>query len=845
MFSWLLVFAIPISAWEKSAPPYVPCASPWEFVGPTGYVEKEGSNNTMFVATNTVAGGHDGIWFVGTVNGGVWRTKDLYENNYNPKWEPVTDNQPVNCAAIGAMTVATFDSTLVAAGCGGTTSSMMEKDWNVQNTGDWGGLMISQDQGDTWEMTNFPVNYYITGVMLLEPKGKIVVSARSHAADKNDGGIWISSDLGKTFKRTLKKPVYDLIYEPNSQQMFASLALDRDTVSVSFDNATTWTSMSDGLDWGDQIPFFTQLAINTAGPKPVLFLVAFTLGPKNEADTHSNLHSALLGGSSVHWKVVSGQPRNLDPDHMPKDRVTILADPEDSKLLYLAGNTDPIYRIDWTIGEWTLMIGRHDTIDDSEPHGDCRKFVWDSNKGNLLLVQDGGLSVRLNPRTTKGQWVGVAGNMGTMEFYTAGWDERLGRWIGGAQDNSVQITRPGNLIGLAVVGGDGTRVYVDNTHCPARLVGSSQMLGGLSVISEDPPLRERIHIGDMSDHDIPYFLHPITLNYQQPDQLYYWVNGSQSRPGALYQVTIPKPSKPLGKLHFYDSDHNEDDNDEDDNDEDDNDDNDDDNEEQNAAAPVHVVDIPNVLDLVVGGYTNNKSDPSLIVAMNDTHLYQRRNDEKLSRTTLPSKFAITTVFDVYDGDDAVVGPLAHGKTVSLAVSPANSANIAICGWARDMTNGEEKLWFTQDAAKSWIDITGNLVAATETTHRPHPSGILIVEYSDLGFDAILVGTVSGVYLSWTDNVGRWSRVGLFSDLPLVKVQGLNYEPYSDTLVAATFGRGIYVIHKAKLMLLKQKDQQTASKCDVPTPPPPASSAKFFPPQEKCFNLKAFILENTP
>ena len=38
---------------------------------------------------------------------------------------------------------------------------------------------------------------------------------------------------------------------------------------------------------------------------------------------------------------------------------------------------------------------------------------------------------------------------------------------------------------------------------------------------------------------------------------------------------------------------------------------------------------------------------------------------------------------------------------------------------------------------------------------------------------------------------RWSRFGTCSDFPIVLTAGLSYEHYSDTLVAATFGRGVY------------------------------------------------------
>ena len=71
----------------------------------------------------------------------------------------------------------------------------------------------------------------------------------------------------------------------------------------------------------------------------------------------------------------------------------------------------------------------------------------------------------------------------------------------------------------------------------------------------------------------------------------------------------------------------------------------------------------------------------------------------------------------------------------------------------------------------------------------------------------------------------WTRLG--AEFPLVLNAGLSYEHYSDTVVAATMGRGIYTLKNAKEALLKFRS------CAVPSAPRPvkeASSAMFFPPQ---------------
>jgi hypothetical protein len=186
--------------------------------------------------------------------------------------------------------------------------------------------------------------------------------------------------------------------------------------------------------------------------------------------------------------------------------------------------------------------------------------------------------------------------------------------------------------------------------------------------------------------------------------------------------------------------------------------------------------------------------------------------------------------------EAIVGPVSHGKTVSLSVSPRDSHTVAVTGWPSIKSNseGEESVWITQDAGKSWIDVTGNLVAATSTIGKARPSGLLLIDFPELNSSALLVGTVSGVYLTWTDSLtrGLWSRLGSCAELPLVMVPALSYEHYSDTLVAGTMGRGVFTLHSAKKALLRARMQQESGNCDVKSPPwQPSSSAQYFPGQD--------------
>jgi hypothetical protein len=85
-------------------------------------------------------------------------------------------------------------------------------------------------------------------------------------------------------------------------------------------------------------------------------------------------------------------------------------------------------------------------------------------------------------------------------------------------------------------------------------------------------------------------------------------------------------------------------------------------------------------------------------------------------------------------------------------------------------SGIESVWLTRDAGATWTNATGNLVQATAVVGKARPSALALVDVAELGASALLVGTVSGVFVSWTDDlhVGKWSRLGQCADIPLVR-----------------------------------------------------------------------------
>lgn len=238
------------------------------------------------------------------------------------------DGQPVTCSSIAALHVSATNPSTIYAGCGGSTSSEEGHDWNVMNSGDWAGLMVSTDRGETWKMTGFPPNRYITGVIDMG-KGTVLASTQSELYDATAGGIWRSTDDGASWTQVSTQPTFTLMAVHGGVVLatHAHSGSESKSVSVSTDGGMTWQDVGGGsLDWGaGAVPFYTCATLLSDGDTVVLG--GLTVLPSNSSVTNSalfttSLKSALDGESTegVAWKKLP-QPMSMDQDSMPKVRL--------------------------------------------------------------------------------------------------------------------------------------------------------------------------------------------------------------------------------------------------------------------------------------------------------------------------------------------------------------------------------------------------------------------------------------------------------------------------------------------------------------------------------------------
>ena len=102
-------------------------------------------------------------------------------------------------------------------------------------------------------------------------------------------------------------------------------------------------------------------------------------------------------------------------------------------------------------------------------------------------------------------------------------------------------------------------------------------------------------------------------------------------------------------------------------------------------------------------------------------------------------------------------------------------------WTRVFVADSSAVFVTPDSGTTWQNITGNLTNV----------GIIrCLEFFDLnGTDCVAAGTGIGVYVSFVNNLGVWSRLG--TGMPNAVAFDMSYNPSGDVLVVGTLGRGAY------------------------------------------------------
>jgi Sortilin, neurotensin receptor 3, len=167
-----------------------------------------------------------------------------------------------------------------------------------------------------------------------------------------------------------------------------------------------------------------------------------------------------------------------------------------------------------------------------------------------------------------------------------------------------------------------------------------------------------------------------------------------------------------------------------------------------------------------------KREGLLYVGTDDGHLWLTRDDGKT--------WAELT---------ASIPMPAHKWVSRIVPSRTDEGTVYVAERGREDDDFAPYLWKSTDYGTSWKSIVGNIPAGSINVIREDP----VVP------SLLYVGNDFGVYVS-TDGGAKWNVLG--SNLPTNEVSDIQIEARDNVIVAATYGRGMFVMDATKVRAIK-------------------------------------------
>jgi hypothetical protein len=418
------------------------------------------------------------VW-VGTTNGGVWRTTNADINNPGAiTWTPLMDRLP--SLAIGSVAVDPLDSSgkTVWAGTGNFSNGGVNNGPTPPALAN--GLWRTTDGGVTW----VPLGQNIITWQRVEkvlPTGILNFGKELVLVATTDGGgLFRSTDGGATFNAEGTvgganglpngASVADLIQDPNHPGTFYATVWGPEMVKSGIYKSTnqgnTWQEI-DTAPMNITPSSVVEIAAGGAA-NPILYAAVANPDPGNPFGDNrciiTGVFTSTDGGTT--WGQLPSNPQNFDSGNVQAAApFSMIADPLAAHVAYLAGQEGSWFRFDPTSGSWVGITGGN-ARSGTTPHVDNHDMAFlppNLVPETLLEADDGGIYYLTFPRVPMVVgWQSFDGNLGNVEFYQTALDTNADLVFGGAQDNGISVqSQLGSQVWNGMGGGDGGAVAYD------------------------------------------------------------------------------------------------------------------------------------------------------------------------------------------------------------------------------------------------------------------------------------------------------------------------------------------------------------------------------------------------
>lgn len=759
LFVFTVALALPVGAHGQAST--INTNKKWKPQGPGpavgGQSENAAPDDSIVGAIHTVLAHptNPQILYIGSVNGGVWKTTNA--QSATPSWKPLTDTMATS--AIGALdldpTIA--NAKTIWAGVGKFSSL-------GRLGGNRVGLYKSTNEGNSWTSVTGSGTLLGKNISGLAARGNTIVIAvdTADAFTFANIGIWRSTDGGTTFTQIgvgngaatgLPGGVtYDLVGDrANPSRLFTSVVFadslgGQNGVYRSTNTGANWTKVSNAAMDALLISGVTSNVEFAARGNNVYAAIA------NSGRLAGLFRSGDGGTTWTSMDLPKTGPNNvgIHPGGQASIHLSIAADPTADNVVYIGGDRQPfraeeglgppqfpnsigaqnfsgrLFRCDASLpaGSQCTPLTHIGTVSNSSPHADSREMTFDA-AGNLLETDDGGVYRRTSPGTAAGDWFSIVGDLQVSEQHDASYDTLADVVFVGTQDNDDPHQNSKDAPDwFVLLSGDGGDTAVDTqTLAPAQ-----------------------------------------SIRYDSAQGLQSWVrtfwDAANNLVGFVFPARVPLDGAPQCSGQF--------------------------------VTPVEINAIqPTRLILGCANGTYETLDQGDTIRRISTVVINGSGVEPVSYGGVGNPDLLV----VGSGDSVFIRTAAHpapltqsatypgtgtGRTVRDIVIDPDNAN------AFYLTNLTQ-VFQTLDGGVTWTDVSGNIQSFAPIALR----AIAYVPRNDgPGNDALVVSTFNGIYVAHkSTGFSVWEP--LVRDLPKVPILDLHYDSQEGVLVAGTLGRGAW------------------------------------------------------
>ena len=241
---------------------------------------------------------NDNVWYVAVGSGGVWKTE-----NSGTTWSPIFDDQA--SYSTGCITIDPNDPARIWVGSGENVGG--------RHVGYGDGVYLSPDSGATWKNMGLKNSEHISKIVVHPNNSDVVWVASQGPLWKKGGerGVYKTTNGGKNWKRVLGNSEWtgatDLLIDPNDPQILYAATWDRHRTVAAYMGGGPGSGIHRSTDGGE-----TWEKLSNGLPKSNMGKIGLALSPQKsnvvyaaiELDrTQGGVYRSADGGSS--WSKMS------------------------------------------------------------------------------------------------------------------------------------------------------------------------------------------------------------------------------------------------------------------------------------------------------------------------------------------------------------------------------------------------------------------------------------------------------------------------------------------------------------------------------------------------------------